>query len=338
MKLTDAAPSTEVTRPKPESPWHRVGSAILGIPWETAGVPIAFILLCAVFTVLTPNFLTVSNLTNVARQVSFTALIAWMQTLVILSAGIDLSVGATVALVSVMTATGLQSSVALGVLYGIATGLAVGLVNGILIGTTRLAPFIVTLGMMSIASGLAFTITSGVPIFNLPTTNFFWVGQGYLGPIPAPVLFAAAGFALTWLILKRTRFGTYVYAVGGNEEATVLAGINVKLVKITIYALTGLFTAIAGVLLTARVISGQPLLGQGYELQTIAAVVIGGTSLFGGKGGLFGTLIGVLFIGVLQNGLDLVGVSSFVQQVIIGVTIILAVLLSLVRTRTRQTA
>lgn len=311
-----------------------VGAALLRIPWETAGLPIALVLLCGIFAVLTPYFFTVSNLANVARQVSFIALIAWGQTLVILSAGIDLSVGAGIALVSVLSAMGFGEGITLGVLYGVGAGLAVGLTNGLLIGTTRLAPFIVTLGMLSIAKGLALTISGGVPIFlNQTNSPFFWVGQGYLGPIPAPVLFSASGLVITWVILNRTRFGTYVYAIGGNEEAAVLAGISVKLVKTAIYALTGLFTGIAGVLLTARVVSGQPLLGDGYELQTIAAVVIGGTSLFGGKGGLVGTVFGILLIGVLQNGLNLIGVSTFIQQIVIGAAIILAVLLSIVRTR-----
>jgi ribose/xylose/arabinose/galactoside ABC-type transport system permease subunit len=294
--------------------------------WETLGLPVVTLIVAWVFWYLTPDFLTVSNLTNVARQVSILALVAAGQTVVILAAGIDLSVGAVLALVSVFAAKGMESHGVPGfIAYGLVVGCAAGLVNGVLIGKFRLAAFIATLGMLSIARGLALSSTNGVPVFGLPDSSIYKIGTGYVGPIPAPVLFAIAGLAATWVLLNRTRLGTYVYAIGGNEESAKLAGINVARVKILIYTWTGLLTAVGGLVLTARVKSGQPLLGTGLELQAIAAVVIGGVSLFGGRGRLSGTIWGVILIGILSNGLNLVGVSTFIQQVVVGAVIIVAV-------------
>jgi ribose/xylose/arabinose/galactoside ABC-type transport system permease subunit len=296
------------------------------VSWETLGLPIMTLLLGFVFWYLTPAFLTVSNMGNVARQVAVLALVSWGMTLVILSAGIDLSAGSVIAMASVFAAQGMIDAGTVGfIAYGLAAGGLAGFVNGLLIGKLGLAPFIVTLGMLSIAAGVALTVTSGVPIFGLPESSIYNIGNGYVGPIPAPVLFAVAGLILTWFLLYWTRFGTYVYAIGGNEESAKLAGINVPRIKILIYTYAGLLTAVGGILLTARVESGQPLLGQGLELQAIAAVVIGGVSLFGGRGKLGGTIWGVILIGILSNGLNLVGVSTFVQQIIIGVVIIVAV-------------
>ena len=294
--------------------------------WETLGLPAMTLLVAWVFWYLTPDFLTVSNMTNVARQVSILALVAAGQTMVILSAGIDLSVGSVLALVSIMSAIGMRDFGVPGFIgLGLAAGVAAGLINGLLVGKARLAAFIATLGMLSMARGLALSITNGVPIFGLPRDPIFQIGNGYVWEIPAPVLFAVAGLTATWVLLNRTRFGTYVYAIGGNEASARLAGINVGRVKVLIYTWTGLLVAIGGLVLTARVRSGQPLLGTGLELQAIAAVVIGGVSLFGGRGKLSGTIWGVLLIGILSNGLNLVGVSTFVQQVVIGAVIIIAV-------------
>jgi ribose/xylose/arabinose/galactoside ABC-type transport system permease subunit len=178
-------------------------------------------------------------------------------------------------------------------------------------------------------------MTGGNPIFGLPDSAFFEIGTGYMGPIPIPVLFAVTGFVVLAFVLLRTAFGTYVYAVGGNEQAALLAGVPVARIKIAVYMLSGLFAAVGGIILTARVRTGQPLLGEGLELDSIATVVIGGTSLFGGRGGLVGTLFGVLFVGVLQNGLNLMGISTFVQRIVIGVAIILAVLLTVLREERR---
>jgi ribose/xylose/arabinose/galactoside ABC-type transport system permease subunit len=296
------------------------------VNWENLGLPMMTLFVGAVFWFLTPDFLTVSNLANVARQVSILALVAAGQTVVILSAGIDLSVGSIIALVSVFSAKGLQDFGVSGfIAYGLGVGVAAGLINGLLVGKAKIAAFIVTLGMLSMARGTALSVSNGVPIFDIPTPGLFQIGNGYVGPLPAPVLFAVAGFALTWVLLNRTRFGTYVYAIGDNEESARLAGINVSRTKVLIYTWSGLLAAVGGLVLTARVGSGQPLLGEGLELQAIAAVVIGGVSLFGGRGRLSGTIWGVILIGILSNGLNLMGVSTFIQEVVIGAVIVLAV-------------
>ncbi|MDA8203665.1 MAG: ABC transporter permease [Chloroflexi bacterium] len=304
------------------------------LPWETLGLPAVVVLMILLFGALAPNFWAVSNASNVARQVAVLGMIGAVQTVVIISGGIDLSVGSVLAVANVLMAMGLaQGSVALGAVLALGAGLGFGLLNGVLIGRTRLAPFIVTLGMLSIARGTALTITDGVPIFGLPESSFSWIGQGYLGPVPAPVIFAVITFAAIGVLLSRTSFGTTVYAIGGNEQAAVLAGMRVARTKIAIYALSGLTAALGGVILTARVNSGQPLLGQGLELDSVATVVIGGTYLFGGRGRLVGTIFGVMFVGILQNGLNLLGISTFVQQVVIGASIIVAVLLTVWRAR-----
>jgi ribose/xylose/arabinose/galactoside ABC-type transport system permease subunit len=300
--------------------WGRV------LHWETVGLPLMTLATGYVFWYLSPAFLTLSNLANVARQVAALSLVAWGQAVVILSAGIDLSVGSIAALVSVFAAMGMQQYGVIGfVSFGLATGLVAGLINGLAIGRLRLAPFIATLGMLSIARGLALTTTGGVPIFGLPESAIYQIGRGYVGPVPIPVLIAAAGVVATWLLLYRTRFGMHVYAIGGNEEAATLAGVNVNRTKLLIYVYSGLMAAIAGLVLTGRVQSGQPLLAEGLELQAIGAVVIGGVSLFGGKGRLSGVIWGVILMGILANGLNLLGVSTFAQRIVVGVVIIIAV-------------
>lgn len=302
--------------------------------WETIGLPAVVIAMTALFALSAPNFWAVTNAGNVARQVAVLGMIGAVQTVVIISGGIDLSVGSVLAIANVLMAMGLaQGNVLLGLVMALAAGLAIGLVNGVLIGMTRIAPFIVTLGMLSIGRGLALTITDGVPIFGLPQSGFFSIGQGHLGPVPIPVLFALATFVFIYALLTRTRFGVHVYAIGGNEQAAVLAGIGTARMKVAIYALSGLVAALGGVIYTARINSGQPLLGQGLELDSVATVVIGGTYLFGGRGRLIGTVFGVVFVGILQNGLNLLGISTFVQQIVIGVSIIVAVLLTSLRAR-----
>lgn len=304
----------------------------LRLDWELLGLPAVLVILFVFFTLQAPNFAAPSNFANVARQVAVLALIATAQTVVILTAGIDLSVGSVVALASVLTATGLRDgSPGRGIAFAVAAGLLVGLANGLIIGYTAVTPFIVTLGMLSIVSGTALTITNGDPIFQLPDSWFYQLGIGFVGPVPVPVILAAATFVLIWILLYRTRAGTYVYAVGGNEQAASLAGIPVARTKLAVYMLSGLCAALGGVILTARVRSGQPLLGQGLELNAVAAVVIGGTSLFGGRGRLIGTIYGVLLVGIVSNGLDLLGISTFIQRIVIGAATIAAVLLTVLR-------
>ncbi len=306
----------------------------LHVSWETLGLPIVVLALIIGFAVLAQNFFAVSNAGNVARQVAVLGMVGAAQTVVIISGGIDLSVGSVLAVANVLMAMGLeQGSIPLGLVMALGSGVVLGLINGSLIGLTRLPPFIVTLGMLSIARGLALTITDGVPIFGLPDTGFSWIGQGYVGPIPVPVLFMAATFIVMQVLLTRTRFGPAVYAIGGNEQAAILAGIPTPRTKILIYMLSGFTAALGGVILTGRVNSGQPLLGEGLELLSVATVVIGGTYLFGGRGRLVGTLFGVMFVGILQNGLNLLGISTFIQQVVIGASIIVAVLLTVWRER-----
>lgn len=296
------------------------------LSWELLGLPTIIVALMAVFASLSPNFLTVGNLTNIGRQVSILALLAWGQTVVILAAGIDLSVGAVIALVSIVMGLTFKSlGPEVGIAAGMLTGAAVGLINGLLAGYTRITPFIVTLGTMSIIGGLALTITGGVPIWGFPDSPLYLIGNGYWWGIPVPIFVALAAFGLVWLILHRTAFGIRVYSVGSNEEAATLAGINVRRTKVAIYALCGFLAGVGGVILTLRVQSGQPLLGADLNLQSIAAVVLGGTSLFGGRGRLTGTLFGVVLIGVLSNGLDIAGISTFIQQIAIGAALLIAV-------------
>jgi ribose transport system permease protein len=302
------------------------------LTWERIGLPAVILCLMAFFTILEPRFLTENNLTNIGRQVSILALASWGQTLVILSAGIDLSVGAVVALVSVvMGLTFTTLGPVAGIFAGLLAGAAVGLFNGLLAAKTTVTPFIITLSSLSIVRGLALTITGGVPVWNFPESVVYVIGNGYLLGIPIPIYVAGVAFLLIWGLLYLTPFGTRLYALGGNEEAAQLAGINTSRIKVVIYTISGLLAGVGGVVLTLRVQSGQPLLGSGLELQTIAAVVIGGTSLFGGKGSLVGSLYGVILIGILANGLDILSVSSFVQQIIIGATTLGAVLFTTLR-------
>ncbi len=302
--------------------------------WETLGVPVALFLLSAVFTIASPRFLQPGNLLNVGLQSAPVAIAAWAQTVVIISAGIDLSVGSVAAFASVVGVDlMLRYGTGVGVLGMMLVGTILGTFNGLVISKLRIPPFIATLAMLSIARGAALTFTGGVPLFGLESPLIQWLSEGKVVGIPASVLVAALGFVLTYILLNRTKFGTYTYAIGGNETATRWAGIPVDRYKILIYAFSGLMFGLTALVLTGRVISGQPLLATGLELDTIAAVCIGGTSLFGGVGSLTGTLWGVLLVGVLNNGLNLLGISSFVQRIIIGFTILLAVLVSVWRRR-----
>jgi ribose/xylose/arabinose/galactoside ABC-type transport system permease subunit len=279
-------------------------------------------------TILTPHFLTVSNLLNITKQTTINAIISVGMTFVILTGGIDLSVGSIVALAGIVLGSALQHQLPLPVallLCGL-TGAACGLVNGALITRGRLPPFIATLGMMSIARGVALLYTSGRPISGFEA-GFRAISTSRPLMIPSPVLVMAVVYVAAHFLLTRTVFGRYVYSIGGNEEATRLSGVRVGIYKTLVYVLSGVTSAVAAVTLTARLNSAQPIAGIMYELDAIAATVIGGTSLMGGSGTLVGTLIGALIMGVLRNGLNLIGISSFLQQVVIGAVIIGAVLL-----------
>ncbi|MGL4995790.1 MAG: ABC transporter permease [Deefgea sp.] len=297
---------------------------------QKLGPFLALLVLVAGLAITSPDFLTTGNLLNVFRQVSINALIAFGMTLVILLGGIDLSVGSILALSSVLTALmlshGIDPIVATSV--GVLAGAGMGMLNGLVISKGKVAPFIATLGMMTILRGLALVFSDGRPISGLDSDFFSMLGGGYVaGIIPVPVIIMLVMFGIFWFVLKNTVFGRHVYAVGGNEEASRLSGINTDSIKIWVYTLSGAMAATAGMILTSRLNSAQPTAGTGYELDAIAAVVLGGTSLTGGRGWIFGTLVGALLIGILNNGLNLLGVSSFYQQVIKGVVILLAVLL-----------
>jgi ribose transport system permease protein len=284
--------------------------------------------LCLLLWILTPHFLTVSNLLNVLEQTSINAIVAVGMTYVIISGGIDLSVGSLLALAGVVLAALLHQDqpVVVGLAAAAAVGAAFGSLSGVAITWGRLPPFIATLGMMSIARGCALLFTDGRPISGFDA-GFRAVATERIAGIPAPVFVTAAVYLVAHFVLSETKFGRYVYALGGNEEATRLSGVNVRLHKTAVYAVSGLTSALAAVLLTARLNSAQPIAGIMYELDAIAAVVIGGTSLAGGEGSLAGTLIGALIMGVLRNGLNLLSVSSFMQQVVIGLVIVGAVLI-----------
>jgi len=277
-------------------------------------------------TLTTDTFLSVANLTNVARQVSINGILAVGVTFVLLTAGVDLSLGSAVALSGVACATFAhpgEHPVFVPIAVGLLTGAACGLVNGVLVTRGGVAPFIVTLGMMTIARGLALIVSGGRPVANMSDELTALAGD-FLG-LPIPVLCFAGVALAAWFFLRDFRLGRHIYAVGGNENAARAAGVPVERVKLFAYGLCGLLTGLAGVVLAARITTGQPNAGQAYELDAIAAVVIGGTSLAGGVGTITGTLLGVLLIGVINNGLDLLGVSSYYQAVIKGVIIVGAV-------------
>ena len=291
------------------------------------GTVIGLAVLCAVLWVLTPHFLTVSNLLNIAQQTSINAIVAAGMTFVIISGGIDLSVGSIVALAGVALGAMLQTGYPLPVALAaaLAAGTACGMLNGALVSVGGLPPFIATLGMMSAARGTALVFTEGRPISGFDD-GFRTLATGSIGFVPAPVVVMILVYVMAHLVLTRTTFGRYVYAIGGNEEATRLSGVAVRFHKTLIYGTSGLVSAVAAIVLTARLNSAQPIAGTMYELDAIAATVIGGTSLMGGQGTLAGTLVGALIMGVLRNGLNLLGVSSFLQQIVIGVVIVSAVL------------
>ncbi|MCR8987810.1 ribose ABC transporter permease [Brevibacillus laterosporus] len=292
------------------------------------GPLLGLFLLVIILSIVSSDFLTVSNIFNVLRQVSINALIAFGMTFVILTGGIDLSVGSTLALSSALSA-GLMASGGdpfLAIVVGLLAGLVMGAFNGILVAKGNVAPFIATLATMTVFRGLTLVYTEGKPITGLPDT-FGLVGKSFFLQIPMPVIWMLLSFVALYFILKHTTFGRHVYALGSNEEATRLSGVSTTKVKIWVYSISGLFASLAGIILTSRLNSAQPTAGTSYELDAIAAVVLGGTSLSGGKGWIVGTLIGAMIIGVLNNGLNLLNVSSFYQLVAKGTVILIAVLL-----------
>lgn len=293
------------------------------------GIFIVFSIICLIISFISPQFLTVSNWTIIITQASINALLAFGVTFVIITGGIDLSLGSIVAVAGVsaaMLAHPDSYPVFVPVFAGLFTGLLIGAFNGFIITKSKIAPFIVTLGTMTIGRGLALILSNGRPVSNL-SDSFVFIGSAKIMGIPLLIIILILMFILCSVILNKTILGRYIYAVGGNEQAARASGINVNQVKMAVYSISGLLAGLAGILLTSRITTGQPNAGAGFELDAIAAVVIGGTSTTGGKGSIAGTLIGVLLIGVINNSLDLLNVTSYYQQVVMGIIIIGAVVL-----------
>lgn len=291
------------------------------------GILAGLIGICAVFGIAAPNFISASNLLNVLRQVSTNGIIAFAMTFVIIIGGIDLSVGAVSAaamMVTTCTIAYWDVSIACGVLLGLGFGVLVGFINGVIISKAEMAPFIVTLAMTTIVRGIAYITSNAKPV-RVFDEGFSLIGGGFIGPISFPVIYMIVILVIMSVILYKTKFGRYVYAIGGNREAARFSGIHIARIEISVYVISGLFSAISGIILASRMYTGQPTTGEGAELDAIAAVVLGGASLTGGVGGLGGTVIGVLIIGILSNGLNMLNVSYYYQLIIKGIVILLAV-------------
>lgn len=289
---------------------------------------IGLVVLCAIITFVAPTFLTLSNITNVFTQVSVNAIIAVGMTFVILTGGIDLSVGSTLAISGALAASIIKSTgnIYLAIIAAALVGIGIGLINGLLISKGKLQAFIATLATMTIFRGATLVFTNGTPISKLPD-SFVNLGNGKIGFLPMPVIITVIVSGIAIYILSQTKLGRYIYALGGNEDSARLSGINTTKIKTLVYVISGFASAIAGVIIASRIGSASPNAGIGFELDAIAAVVIGGTSLSGGEGKISGTLIGALIIGVLNNGLNIMNVSPFYQLIVKGLVILIAVLL-----------
>jgi putative xylitol transport system permease protein len=331
MAKQQAAAPAEIT--------ESTGKPSFSVLMSEYGILIVFLVLVLLLSLVTPNFLRTRNILNVLRQTSINGLLSLGMTFVILTGGIDLSVGSVLAFAGIVSASFASDAIggqihhpliAMGI--GLMAGAGLGAVNGLFVAKWRMPAFVVTLGMLSMARGFTFLTTDGMPVPRIDK-RFLVVGQGIFLGIPVPVWIFLGVFALAWITLYKTRYGRYIYAVGGNETSAKISGINTRLVIFTVYVISGFLSALGGIILTARTTAGLPQAGQAYELDAIAAVVIGGTSLSGGQGQIIGTLFGALLLGVINNGLDLLGVSSYFQLVIKGMIIIGAVLLDSLRKR-----
>ena len=313
-------------------------NAFMTFVFENMGILAALIVLClilGIFPGTSEYFVTVKNLFNVLRQISTNLLLACGMTMVIILGGIDLSVGSVIALSGVLAAGGVvryNLPIVPAMFLGVLIGIVFGLFNGFVISKTTIPPFIVTLATMNIARGLAGVYTGGSPV-RVVTKEWQWIGAGYAFGVPVPVIIMIIVFIISLLIINRTKMGRYIYAVGGNNLAATYSGINVSTVKFFVYTYSGIMAGLAGIILASRMYSGQPTAGEGAEMDAIAAVVVGGTSMAGGSGKLGGTLIGALIIGILNNGLNLMNVNSFWQTVVKGIVILLAVTIDFFRNR-----
>ncbi len=290
---------------------------------------VALVAMIIFLSIATPKFFTSSNIVNVLRQISIQAIIAIGMTMAIILAQMDLSVGAIVAFASVLNAILLKSgiSVPTSILLTLVISALWGLLSGVIIAYFKLHAFLVTLAMLTLVRGITYTMTGGYPVGGLPK-SFFPIGAGHFLGIPYPVIYMIVLYVLGYILLKHTPFGRSVYAIGGNEDAARLSGIRIFLIKVLVFVSTAVLSAIGGIILSSRLMAGSPEVGQGWELDIIAAVVIGGTSISGGEGKLTGTLVGMLFVGILTNGMILLGVTPYMQQVVRGLVILLAVILN----------
>lgn len=293
------------------------------------GSLVGLLIMMLLITAIDTSFIQVSNLSNILRQVSINGLIALGMTFVILTGGIDLSVGSVFALTSAVLAKLILSGVPglLALLITLVLGILLGIINGVLIAKFKLQPFIATLGTVTLFRGVTRVFMDGRPFTGFDSDFIDYIGKGYFLKIAIPIIILVLAIFISWFITKKTVFGKKIYAVGGNERTALFSAINVNSVKIRVYALSALLTTIAGIILTSRLNSAQPNAGMGYEFNAIAAVVLGGASMSGGKGKIFGTVIGICLIGVLNNGLNILNVSSFYQDVVKGVVILFAVLI-----------
>ncbi|GAA1822715.1 ABC transporter permease [Planosporangium flavigriseum] len=320
---TPALPATPLSR--------RITAKVI----ELGLLPILLVAMLVVFATVEPRFLSAQNLTNVGRQSVYLLLVTLGQMIVLLCAQLDLSVGSTIALTSVITALALSAEVppVLAVLAGLGVGLVVGLVNGLVVAFWHVPSFMVTLGTTSLATGAALLLSNGAPVTGVPLSFSAFLGTGSLGGIPVPVIIAVLVALAVYGILYWTNFGRNIFAIGGNELAATVAGIRVKAVLVAAFVVCSVLTSLAGVLLTARVASGEATLGGSFVLLSIAAAVLGGTSLFGGEGRIGLVVLGVIFIGVLNNGMNLLQISSYIQQLVLGAVLISAVALDRLRAR-----
>lgn len=308
---------------------------------ENLGILVAFAVLyifLAVNPATSESFLTRQNMFNVLRQLSTNLYLACGMTMIIILGGIDLSVGSIIALSGCVAAACVARHgmpIPLALVFGIVIGVVFGMINGVIICKTTIPPFIVTLATMNVARGFAYVYTGGSPV-RVVSKEWQFIGAGYMGPFPTPVVILLVVLVVTALLMNNTKLGRYIYAVGGNVQAAHFSGISVTKVKFWVYSFSGLMAGLAGVVLASRMYSGQPTAGNGAEMDAIAAVVVGGTSMSGGSGKIGGTIIGALIIGFLNNGLNLLNVNSFWQYVVKGLVILLAVFLDFIRNRNKK--
>ncbi|SCM76874.1 D-ribose transporter subunit; membrane component of ABC superfamily [uncultured Pleomorphomonas sp.] len=323
------------TQAKEKSMFSKIRELGFAEIYRRYGTILIFIGIVILATALSPYFLTPENLTNVLRQVVVVSLLGCGVTFIIILGHIDVSLGSVMALTGVIATAVMAAtqSLVLAIVAGILLGIFIGLINGFVITVFRIPAFIMTLAMTTAARGGVLLFTGGVPIANLG--NFRVIGQGAIGPVPISVLILAVFVVLCWVLLNKTKFGRYVYAVGGNARAALASGINPNSVVVKAFVLNGILCAVAGIVFMSRINSGQPAAGVGYEFDAITAVVVGGTSLMGGTGTISGTIIGALIVGVINNILNLMNVSSYWQMVVKGTVIAIAVILD-VQTKTAR--